>query len=736
MAKPSEEISKYNSSSNGKTDANLANDALHLGGIPADEWAAKRFVQQYHDNKEEILREYIDTQDLAKLQEAKNYVDTAIRNQDFSAFAKLTDLQALSATLTARIEECARNCANNLNTRIQAVVADTNANFANVNTSIQQLNANDEQLFQSVSSGKRKVAAAITDKGVNTASNATFDTMASNIRKIETGGGDYDENFVNTGDATATASDIFLGKTAYVKGQKVYGTYDDFYPTYGTDTSSGNVTASDIPWGKIAFSGGQAITGQAYHDPSIEAVYAANPNEYELHNNSVCMGQDPDSENIVICRKFIEFSKDTNYCVSAVWLNEYVSAADFYIESHAVNDNGLIIHGSSGATNNSIVYKKYRYTKTELGIGANEELQEIRLGAAGLCDNSDMCLLMIRTDQYAHFYTYHLSENGVIGKEYSSERYIVSNYKIELTCKASIFSNINPYRLFCFNSSFYMQKIELFILPDEDGTLDISVNRGASYRCGGNSDGLYLYKLKISPNDKYIYSLSSNPGYQKDFCIELDANGDNPEAKTYSYSGVYSSRDHAAALPSEKYSKVMFVYAYWEPINLYFDQKTVYLGQRGCYGDIYLTPDEEYIVVASGTNYTQSSGRLSENSLYIDLYSTSEVINANDGTYVQPIKSFKLYNESNLSGQTIHLTINQDGTTIRAFIERSSNSNNVDMWTLSGEVDQQKLVGVIYNGDFFRKVDSSLLSATASDVASGKTFIGSSGTIETGSAGS
>ena len=58
MAKPSEEISKYNSSSSGKTDANLANDTLHLGGIPADEWATKRFVQQYHDNKEEILREY------------------------------------------------------------------------------------------------------------------------------------------------------------------------------------------------------------------------------------------------------------------------------------------------------------------------------------------------------------------------------------------------------------------------------------------------------------------------------------------------------------------------------------------------------------------------------------------------------------------------------------------------------------------------------------------------------
>lgn len=42
--------------------------------------------------------------------------------------------------------------------------------------------------FQSVSDGKSKIASAITDKGVKTASDATFDTMASNIKKISTEG--------------------------------------------------------------------------------------------------------------------------------------------------------------------------------------------------------------------------------------------------------------------------------------------------------------------------------------------------------------------------------------------------------------------------------------------------------------------------------------------------------------------------------------------------------------------
>lgn len=42
------------------------------------------------------------------------------------------------------------------------------------------------ELFQSVSDGKATVASAVTDMGVDTAADATFATMAQNIRKIET----------------------------------------------------------------------------------------------------------------------------------------------------------------------------------------------------------------------------------------------------------------------------------------------------------------------------------------------------------------------------------------------------------------------------------------------------------------------------------------------------------------------------------------------------------------------
>ena len=46
-----------------------------------------------------------------------------------------------------------------------------------------------EFLFQSVSNGKSAISAAITDKGVETAANASFDTMAENIKAISGGGG-------------------------------------------------------------------------------------------------------------------------------------------------------------------------------------------------------------------------------------------------------------------------------------------------------------------------------------------------------------------------------------------------------------------------------------------------------------------------------------------------------------------------------------------------------------------
>lgn len=65
-----------------------------------------------------------------------------------------------------------------------------------------------------------------------------------------------------TADATATAEQIAEGATAYVKGEKVTGTYEpEPCPTLAEMTADATATAADIVEGKTAYARGEKLTG-------------------------------------------------------------------------------------------------------------------------------------------------------------------------------------------------------------------------------------------------------------------------------------------------------------------------------------------------------------------------------------------------------------------------------------------------------------------------------------------
>lgn len=136
------------------------------------------------------------------------------------------------------------------------------------------LNEEMTEVKKSVSDGKSAVASAITGMGVSTEPDATFDAMATNVLNISK-------------DADADASNILSDKTAYSGGKKITGTMvnrgavektlncgSSYTIPKGYHDGSGKVTAnslaaqtsataaaSAIQAGKTAYVNGSKITG-------------------------------------------------------------------------------------------------------------------------------------------------------------------------------------------------------------------------------------------------------------------------------------------------------------------------------------------------------------------------------------------------------------------------------------------------------------------------------------------
>lgn len=163
----------------------------------------------------------------------------------------------------------------NLNSLVvDSELSDTSINPVQNKVITEKLN----EVFQSVSEGKSLVASAITDKGVDTASDATFQQMAENIGLIKNGGDNlpyFELAYVETNGTQYFDTGVTPNSTTHVEAK--FATLS--YPTYGAHllSSEGFYLPFSRPNDIFANRGGTEVSftpNYTQNEPHVIEAYA------------------------------------------------------------------------------------------------------------------------------------------------------------------------------------------------------------------------------------------------------------------------------------------------------------------------------------------------------------------------------------------------------------------------------------------------------------------------------